>query len=478
MDDYNISAIYEAKNEYSARLIDIVTPLVIEGIKSIFKEALELCIVNDEKEKYLMTFQNFLTRVPKWNQSIINVESERIVKKSGCLYLDDLISCVHISQLKILTSIRVSNKQKKVEIEIPKVNDFIHGIYIKFARKLYSNVYLFETTISPLQIQKNNRECELICKECILNVIRENIPVDKILRAYIDETEEEEIITEVLKKSELVDQNTPIESVETSILTKPLFKETPVTENIKKNTSSIVVKKETKSDNKPYEVPLQISKLTPPSSFSGLNIGSTISSATKSLFNIDTTKENKLPSKLSIETPVSTHSVVSSPLTNTVTPLTNTVTPLSNVITPLALTNTATPLTNTATPLTNIVTPLALTNITPEKNRISFTDTDEVKEYNVASSPRSSSTVQANTIIAPKNIQRLEEISEKRNQERKDEEAEDDDEKIKIFSNEPSSLLKIDALEIETLPSFASSSGSTSPTMKLNTSELNIETLN
>jgi hypothetical protein len=451
MDDYNISAIYEAKNEYSARLVDIITPLVIEGIKSIFKEALELCIVNDEKEKYLMTFQNFLTRVPKWNQSIINVESERIVKKSGCLYLDDLISCVHISQLKILTSIRVSNKQKKVEIEIPKVNDFIHGIYIKFARKLYSNVYLFETTISPLQIQKNNRECELICKECILNVIRENIPVDKILRAYIDETEEEEIITEVLKKSELVDQNTPIESVETSILTKPLSKETPATENIKKNTSTIIVKKETKSDNKPYEVPLQISKLTPPSSLSGLNIGSTISSATKSLFNIDTTKEKKPSSNLSIETPISTPLVVS---------------------TPLAV---LTPPTNTVTPLPNIITPLALTNIAPEKNRISFTDTDEVKEYNVASSPRSSSAEQVNTIIAPKNIQRLEEISEKRNQERKDEEEDDDDdEKIKIFSNEPSSLLKIDALEIESLPSFTKSSS----TMKLNTSKLNIETLN
>lgn len=440
MDDYNISAIYEAKNEYSARLVDIVTPLVIEGIKSIFKEALELCIVNDEKEKYLMTFQNFLTRVPKWNQSIINVESERIIKKSGCLYLDDLISCVHISQLKILTSIRVSNKQKKVEIDIPKVNDFIHGVYIKFARKLYSNVYLFETTISPLQIQKNNRECELICKECILNVIRENIPVDKILRAYIDETEEEEIITEVSKKSELVDQNTPIEPVGTSILTKPLSKEAHVTENIKKNTSNIIVKKDTKSDNKSYDVPLQISKLTPP--FSGLNVGSTVSSATKSLFNIDTTKENKSSSKLSIETP--------------------------------ALAPTVTPLTNLSTPLTNTTT-LALTNIAPEKNRISFTDTDEVKEYNVASSPRSSSAVQANTIIAPKNIQRLEEISEKRNQERKDEEEdEDEDEKIKIFSNEPSSLLKFDALEIESLPSFTKSSS----TMKLNTSKLNIETLN
>jgi hypothetical protein len=239
--------------------------------------------------------------------------------------------------------------------------------------------------------------------------------------------------------------------VETSILTKPLFKETPVTENIKKNTSTIIVKKETKSDNKPYEVPLQISKLTPPSSLSGLNIGSTISSATKSLFNIDTTKEKKPSSNLSIETPISTPLVVS---------------------TPLAV---LTPPTNTVTPLPNIITPLALTNIAPEKNRISFTDTDEVKEYNVASSPRSSSAEQVNTIIAPKNIQRLEEISEKRNQERKDEEEDDDDdEKIKIFSNEPSSLLKIDALEIESLPSFTKSSS----TMKLNTSKLNIETLN
>jgi len=97
MDDYNISAISEAKNEYSARLVNIITPIVIEGIKSIFKEALELCIVNEEKEKYLMTFQNFLTRVPKWNQSIIDSESERIINKSGCSYLEDLISCVHIS---------------------------------------------------------------------------------------------------------------------------------------------------------------------------------------------------------------------------------------------------------------------------------------------------------------------------------------------------------------------------------------------
>ena len=72
---------------------------------SIFKESWELCISNDEEDKYLMTFQTLLSRIPKWNNSIIEAETKRIVEKSKCTYLEDLISCVHISHLKILTSI-------------------------------------------------------------------------------------------------------------------------------------------------------------------------------------------------------------------------------------------------------------------------------------------------------------------------------------------------------------------------------------
>ena len=40
MDDYNIPSLTEAKNEYSIRLITILTPLVIEGLKSILKKQL------------------------------------------------------------------------------------------------------------------------------------------------------------------------------------------------------------------------------------------------------------------------------------------------------------------------------------------------------------------------------------------------------------------------------------------------------
>jgi len=196
MDDYNTSVLSEAKNEYSANLVNILTPLLIQGLQSIFKEACSLCKDNDEYDKYLMTFQNFLTRVPKWNQELIDNETKRIIQQSKCNYLEDLLTCVHITQLKVLTSIRVATKQKKIDIDIPKISDFIHKVYIKCARKCYSNVYLFETDIEPLTQQKNFRECETICKECILNTVRESMPVEKILRAYMDETTEEEIVEE------------------------------------------------------------------------------------------------------------------------------------------------------------------------------------------------------------------------------------------------------------------------------------------
>ena len=79
-------------------------------------------------------------------------------------YLDDLITCVHIIQLKALTCIRVGQKQKKININIPNSEDFIHKIYINVARKIYANVYLFEYNVSTLQTQKNTREIELFIR--------------------------------------------------------------------------------------------------------------------------------------------------------------------------------------------------------------------------------------------------------------------------------------------------------------------------
>lgn len=204
MDDFVLSNLQESRNEWCSRLVSILTPLILGGVRSIFNEAWKLCLDNEEANKYLMTFQNLLSRVPKWNNSIVEEERKRIIERSGCNYLEDLITCVHIIQLKVLTCIRVGNKQKKIDISIPKLDSFIHKVYINVARKLYANVYLFDKNVTPLHSQKNTREIETIIQECILVSIRESIPTEAIIRAYMDESveQEEEVIIEKIEEPE------------------------------------------------------------------------------------------------------------------------------------------------------------------------------------------------------------------------------------------------------------------------------------
>ena len=210
MDDFNVTSLHESKNEWGARLLTILTPLIIEGLKSIFDESYNLCKANNENDKYLMTFQNFISRIPNCNPIVIEQETKRIIEKSHCGYLEELITCVHIIQLKLLTSMRVSQKQKKIDISIPKLGDFIHKTYINVARKIYKNVYLFENKIPPLQIQKNNRELEIIIQECILNTVRDSIPIENILKAYMEETVEEDVVEDI--KEEII-ESVPLTNV-------------------------------------------------------------------------------------------------------------------------------------------------------------------------------------------------------------------------------------------------------------------------
>ena len=382
MDDYNTSVLSEAKNEYSANLVNILTPLLIQGLQSIFKEACSLCKDNDEYDKYLMTFQNFLTRVPKWNQELIDNETKRIIQQSKCNYLEDLLTCVHITQLKVLTSIRVATKQKKIDIDIPKLSYFIHKVYIKCARKCYSNVYLFETDIEPLTQQKNFRECETICKECILNTVRESMPVEKILRAYMDETTEEELVEEEI-----------VEPV----------KVTDASNNLQESISA-EVKEEIKKAADAIKTGVDNTK-------SAVDTNST-----------DTAKvsEEKKDGQLKLE------------IEETIKDLENKLqTEKEEIKTPVQIT------TEVAT------TPLVKTNT------ITFNDTDSVVNYNKTLSPTNNPP--AEKIAAPKTIERLEQISQIRNDQRKlDEEEEDDDgDKLTIFSDAPS--LKLDALDVQVL---------------------------
>ena len=60
--------------------------------------------------------------------------------------------------------------------------------------------------ISSLKSQKNSRELEIIIKECILQTIRETIPVEELLKLYMNESVENAV--EVHEREEIISQET------------------------------------------------------------------------------------------------------------------------------------------------------------------------------------------------------------------------------------------------------------------------------
>lgn len=227
MDDYTSNVLNDSKNEWSILLINHITPHIIDGFRSIFNESVRICEENDELEKYLMTYQNLLARIPKWNQSMINAENERIVKLCNCSYLEDILTCVHIIQLKVLSCVRVGNDTKKIKIDIPDFATFLHNVYANISRKLYSSIYLFEIDIPSLEQQRRNREFELMVQTCIMNTIRDRIPVETLLRQFIDETQE----VEVTKVEKLVETK-PFVEPNTIVDTRPMSDSRPMSNSM------------------------------------------------------------------------------------------------------------------------------------------------------------------------------------------------------------------------------------------------------
>ena len=174
-----------------------------------------------------MTFQNLLIQIPKWNNQLVNNEVERIINQSQCNYIEDLITCVHIIQLKALTCVRVGQNEKNVDINIPKLCDFIHRVYINTARSIYSNIYLFEQNILPLQIQQNYNKVDAIIKESIIESIRQSMPIDEILRSYLEDTVIENVTKNATKEPN--SQNNEANSLDNStLLSEPVNSESSI----------------------------------------------------------------------------------------------------------------------------------------------------------------------------------------------------------------------------------------------------------
>ncbi len=178
----------EAKSEYTRQLCQILAPAVQLYFIDLLKVAKEK---DSDPRRMLWNFQALLQEIPDWNQDKVLRETERIQRESNCDYLEELLTAVFIAHTKVLSAIRITTKQKKLQITIPKIDHFIHRTLRETGRLLWGNAFLFAEQGTPIDRQKNMRQVEALIQEGIQQSIRSLLPVKTILREYLNDEAED-----------------------------------------------------------------------------------------------------------------------------------------------------------------------------------------------------------------------------------------------------------------------------------------------
>ena len=184
--------IVEIKNEYTKMLTNILTPLLYEGIKSLYDKAV---VIDNENKKHknvsvFKIFQTCLKDLPNLSSSSIHDETNRIKESCKCSeWLDDLVKAVIKSNIILLT-FNASGKQctlvKNKMHETVNVEMFIHQCYIECARVFFNYPELFWHKLPSTEIKQNQREAFKLVKESIEEAIRKMLPIKMILTEYLN----------------------------------------------------------------------------------------------------------------------------------------------------------------------------------------------------------------------------------------------------------------------------------------------------
>jgi hypothetical protein len=195
---YSEKNIAEIKKELTTFLIDIMTPFMYEGIKTMYDHAIE-----EDREKRKLSkdysgiasegvtylFLSNLKETPDLSYSQMEKELKRIKEGSKCYeWFDDLIRSVIKSYIVLLTystsknTSELVNKKLHDKIDIP---NFIHSCYNECAREVYIYPELFDSSLKPLEIKQKQREFRKILQKSIDKAIMKTLPMKEILIEFL-----------------------------------------------------------------------------------------------------------------------------------------------------------------------------------------------------------------------------------------------------------------------------------------------------
>ena len=183
----SVSLYSEARNEYLKQMASWLSSPIVEFFRAEYQT-----ISAKDPAKAMSMFQTWCADVPKWNQDIIDTNVATILDTCRCDYVEELMTAVFIAHTKMLTAIRVSSKQKKMKITLPKLDHFLHRVFIECARGFWKAPFLFLESIPMIEKQKNVLQMETLCIEALSGAVRSLLPVKSILTEYLAEDEDDQ----------------------------------------------------------------------------------------------------------------------------------------------------------------------------------------------------------------------------------------------------------------------------------------------
>ena len=187
------SATYsEARVEYQKQMANkLVFPLLD------FFRKIRADLWAESQQSILSRFQKKVAEIPKWNQDVVAEETSRLIEASRCDYLEELMTALFIAHTKVMASVRVTKKNKKLTITVPKLDHFLHRLFTEAAKSFWKAPFLFQEDIPAIDRQKNLLQAEAIIEESIYAAVRDMLPIKKILQEYISEpADEDDVITQ------------------------------------------------------------------------------------------------------------------------------------------------------------------------------------------------------------------------------------------------------------------------------------------
>jgi hypothetical protein len=190
----NVATYSEARSEYTKQLSSFIVPVMVLWFQQLWGRNAH------DKQRCLSLFQTECEEISRWNQDRIQDEVRVLIERTGCDYMEELITAVFVAHTKVLTAIRLSSKQKKLSITVPKLDHFLHRVFREISRCFWKTPFLFMETGNVMERQKNILQIEALATEAITTAVRGLLPVKEILQDYLDEDKEEDLPTPVQKQ--------------------------------------------------------------------------------------------------------------------------------------------------------------------------------------------------------------------------------------------------------------------------------------